>query len=216
MKGYLHRTLTALAVSVLVAHVSAAAAADAGEQSETAPPGSRQDGGMVWLTSFAIDRYEYPNTAGAMPRVNVSWHQARELCAARGKRLCTESEWQLAASGTGNLRYGYGNAFESGRCNAPALIGGVWERSAGTAPSGAFGRCCSEFGVYDMVGNVWEWTATPAPAHPEWRVVRGGSWFHNANMARVDGRYSRHLTPDYELDLIGFRCCQDVAPEAGD
>ncbi len=64
--------------------------------------------------------------------------------------------------------------------------------------------------MYDMVGNAWEWVADSSATPPGRRTVRGGSWFHNVNLARVDSRYSRHLTPDYRLDLIGFRCCGDL------
>jgi eukaryotic-like serine/threonine-protein kinase len=216
MSWRLQRTFLTLAMGLLAAHITWAAEPNAGERPGSDDGAEGEDAGMVRIGSFAIDRFEYPNRLGARPRVNVSWDQARELCGARGKRLCTESEWQLAAGGPANLRYGYGPNFENGRCNTPTLSDGVWERSGGTAPSGAFGRCCSEVGVYDMVGNVWEWTADPAAASQDWRVVRGGSWFSNANLARADGRYSRFLTPDYRLDLIGFRCCGDPAQGAAD
>ena len=63
-----------------------------------------------------------------------------------------------------------------------------------------------------MLGNVWEWTADRYVPNQDWQVVRGGSWFHNVNLARVDARYGRFLDPDYRLDLIGFRCCRSASP----
>jgi len=169
-------------------------------------------GGMVDIGPFAIDRYEYPNELGAMPAVNVSWLEAAALCAACGKRLCTEAEWQTAAAGPGNLLFGYGDAFDGDRCNTPYLAGGVWRHDRGTAASGSFAGCSSGYGVHDMIGNVWEWVADTLAASPDARTVRGGSWFNSANMARADVRYERPLPAGYRLDLIGFRCCRTVGP----
>jgi len=175
---------------------------------ETSVKDSSSDAGMVSIGTFDIDRYEFPNQLGVIPRVNVSWREAEALCAARGKRLCTESEWQRAAAGSTGVRFGYGSEFDETRCNTPYRIHGKWHRDRGIAPSGAFTGCCGDFGVYDMIGNVWEWVADTTAARPGWRIVRGGSWFNSVNLATVDSRYSRFLTPDYRLDLIGFRCCR--------
>lgn len=204
------RLLCGLA-TVLLAAVAAwpeqsSAPPAAGDDTGIAAP----DAGMVRIRDFAIDRYEFPNRRGVLPRVMVSWHEARALCQARGKRLCAGHEWRLAAGGAENLLYGYGVDFENGRCNTPFFSQGMWRRDRGPVPAGHFQDCCSPYGVHDMIGNVWEWTAGTSALNPDWRIVRGGSWFHNVNMARVDSRYSRFLTPDYRLDLIGFRCCKDV------
>ncbi len=168
------------------------------------------DAGMVQIDDFAIDRYAFPNRFGEPPRVWVSWYEAQALCQEQGKRLCTGREWRLAAGGTEDFLYGYAAEFESSRCNTPYYRDGVWKRDYGLAASGEFRTCRSPFGVHDMIGNVWEWTADTAPESTDWRVVRGGSWFNSVNMARIDVEYSRFLTPDYRLDLIGFRCCKDL------
>jgi len=168
--------------------------------------------GMAYIDGFYIDIYEYPNQKGVMPRVGVSWEEARSLCTQRGKRLCTGSEWRAACAGPDNFLYGYGAEFESGRCNTPYLSGEEWKRDRDTLPSGSFAECASDYGVFDMIGNVWEWTSDRYSAERDWRIVRGGSWFHNVNMARSDFRYGRYLTPDYRLDLIGFRCCRSDSP----
>jgi eukaryotic-like serine/threonine-protein kinase len=179
----------------------------AGQSEDTLPP----QADMVYVENFYIDVYEYPNIKGSLPAVDVSWEEAQALCQKRGKRLCTETEWQRACAGSQNYAYGYGPAFESARCNTPYLEAEVWKRDRGTAPSGAFPGCVSECGAHDMIGNVWEWTADRFSATEDWRVVRGGSWYHNANLARADTRYGRFLAPDYRLDLIGFRCCRSVS-----
>ena len=169
--------------------------------------------GMVWIgPDFYIDKYEYPNERGTLPKVDVTWGEAESLCAAQGKRLCTEQEWQKACTGPQNFAYSYGAEFESGRCNTRFAVDGVWQRGPGLAPSGAYAGCTNDYGVYDMIGNAWEWTASWYSRSDRWRIVRGGSFFHNVNLARADARYGRFLDPYYRLDLVGFRCCRSAAP----
>lgn len=169
-----------------------------------------EDAGSVRIQDFYVDRYEYPNRRGSLPHVSVTWAEARGLCGELGKRLCTESEWEKAARGSQDYLYGYGPEFEPGRCNTPFRgQDGAWQRSGPTA-SGAFPRCASDYGVVDMVGNVWEWTDGWYDQSQGWRVVRGGSWFNSVNFTRVDARYGRNLTEGYTLDLVGFRCCRSA------
>lgn len=187
-------------------------ASDTGPALSVRPVGTGGQGneaGSVRIDGFFIDRYEYPNTAGHLPVVNVTWEEAKALCRERGSRLCTEMEWEQAAQGPANLAFGYGDTFEPGRCNTPWKEDGIWHRGS-VSPSGGFPDCATGLGVHDMVGNVWEWTDGWYAQNRGWRVVRGGSWFHNVNMARADSRYGRHLTSAYRLDLIGFRCCRSA------
>ena len=93
-----------------------------------------------------------------------------------------------------------------------------------TAPTGRFKS--NRFGVFDMIGNVWEWTAdwydadyyrsSPAenpvgPPNGQTRVARGGSWFCNPNYC---GAYSTHYRgnspPDHAFNNVGFRCAMDL------
>jgi formylglycine-generating enzyme required for sulfatase activity len=173
-----------------------------------------EDAGMVRIGGFSIDLYEYPNQAGAVPTTEVTWEEAQALCRARGKRLCAEEEWEAACRGPRDLLYGYGPQFESGRCNTPYQVEGTWRRDRGLAPSGSFAGCATEYGVYDLIGNAWEWTDGWYDRGRAWRMVRGGSWFHSANLGRADARYGQFLTAEYRLDLVGFRCCRSV-PAAG-
>lgn len=173
-------------------------------EQQTAP---NADAGMIHIDHFAIDVYEFPNRKGTLPLVDVTWGQAQELCQAQGKRLCTENEWVRACRGPNNYVYGYGDVFEPHRCNTPYQEGENWQRGD-LATSGQFDQCSNDYGVHDMIGNVWEWTDSWYDRAQGWRVVRGGSWFQNVNLARADGRYGRQLDAKFHLDLVGFRCCQ--------
>jgi sulfatase modifying factor 1 len=125
---------------------------------------------------FCIDRFEYPDRRGAYPWILVSWTDAEELCARNGRRLCTEEEWTFACEGEAALPYPYGYARDADACvvDKPARevdedalasndthrqvaeLDRLWQGEAsGTRP-----RCRSPFGVYDMTGNVDEWSTS--------------------------------------------------------
>jgi hypothetical protein len=88
---------------------------------------------------------------GVTPTSLISWYQAAQACANVGKRLPSTGEWQMAASGTP----AGANADPADSCNATSggSVAATGASSAGTIP------CVSSAGAFDMVGNVWEWTA---------------------------------------------------------
>lgn len=204
----------ALLLASLLTSPPSAAGGDTASETESPTTAAPSPYGIeILLEGYFIDKFEYPNQPGAMPRVDVSWPEARALCQRRGKRLCTEVEWESACGGPGNFAYGYGSQFQPGRCNTPAPRDGVWRRGPGLAASGTHMACGNDNGIVDLVGNVWEWTDGWYDRDRGWRTVRGGSWFSSANMARTDGRYGRHLSESFRLDLVGFRCCRTARPD---
>ncbi|XP_021556111.1 inactive C-alpha-formylglycine-generating enzyme 2 isoform X2 [Neomonachus schauinslandi] len=134
-----------------------------------------------------------------LPVVHVSWNDARAFCAWRGKRLPTEEEWEFAARGglKGQL-YPWGNQFQPNRTN-------LWQNN---------------YGLYDLLGNVWEWTASPYQATgQDMRVLRGASWIDTADgsanhRARVTTRMGN--TPDSASDNLGFRCASSAGRLPGE
>lgn len=130
------------------------------------------------------------------PVVAVTWYDAQAYATWAGKRLLTEEEWEKSARGTDGRRFPWGNNFESTRCN-------TLEFRAGRAtdvrqfPSGV-----SPYGVFDLAGNVWEWTSTTFAS--TLRVLRGGSWNDPSFVARCSARY--YLGPSVRLAYVGFRC----------
>ena len=158
----------------------------------------------VFVDDFCIDIYEFPNQKGKKPMTNVTYEEAKAECEKAGKRLCTEEEWEKACKGVHFFRYPYGNDWNPNAC-ATEDSRGV-DRSL--SPSGAFPECKSSYGVYDMSGNLWEWTATVFMRRLNDMVLKGGAYTSPDYASRCAYRYS--LPPDERSPETGFRCCKGI------
>ncbi|KAM5179431.1 inactive C-alpha-formylglycine-generating enzyme 2 isoform 2-T2 [Mantella aurantiaca] len=163
------------------------------------------------------------------PVLQVSWNDAQAFCKWRGQRLPTEEEWEFAARGglKGNT-YPWGNGFQANRSNLwqgkfPSLDSGD-DGYHGVSPVTAF-PAQNAYGLYDMLGNTWEWTTTEYKVSREsttdhrqkMYVLRGASWIDtqdgSANhKARVTTRMGN--TPDSASDNLSFRCVKDFITPA--
>jgi hypothetical protein len=135
-----------------------------------------------------IDKYEYPNQKGAMPMVNVSFDEAQNLCRMQGKRICSTEEWQWSCSGLEGYTYPYGYQIETEYCNR--------EGNSRIETSGNRNKCVGKFGVYDMVGNIFEWV-TDSIGNP---MVMGGPL---TKCETVSPGMKGQAKP-----TVGFRCCK--------
>ena len=166
------------------------------------------------------------------PVVHVSWNDASAFCAWTGSRLPTEAEWEYAArGGLVGCRFPWGDELEPGGEHRMNVFQGTFPSKdtaadgyAGTAPVQAFEP--NGYGLHQMTGNVWEWTADwfspgyyrqsprenpPGPSAGTARVMRGGSYLCHAsycNRYRVDARSSN--TPDSSTGNLGFRVVRDA------
>jgi sulfatase-modifying factor enzyme 1 len=162
-------------------------------------------GEQVMLNGFFVDVFAYPNEEGAIPETGVTQPEAARLCEERGKRLCSELEWERACKGPRNLTYEYGYRYRA----EPCLTGAT----SRMLPSGYRFGCKSEFGVRDMHGGVWEWTRDRwgRGSSAELYVLRGG----NSGDGELTGRCAngRSRAPTSAAADIGFRCCKgDLNP----
>ena len=156
--------------------------------SNAVPVGEGADG-------FCMDQYEWPNRPGERPMGSVSHDAAADSCASVGKTLCTMEQWTKACRGPEGNAYPYGKRYRQKNCYTSVTAVGR---------SGRRSNCRSWYGVYDMSGNLWEWTSTPA-SRPGRFLAAGGSWGAGDLSGCSESKWS--FFPQNEYPIVGFRCC---------
>jgi len=156
------------------------------------------------------------------PVVHVSWNDAVAFANFAGKRLPGETEWEAAArGGLERAIYGWGDELNPGgrhMCNIWQgrfpLSNSAEDGYLATAPARSFPP--NGFGLYNMLGNVWEWTASPWSAEPDGvMAMRGGSYLCHAsycNRYRVAARTGNHHRAT--SSHLGFRCAGDLQSQS--
>jgi formylglycine-generating enzyme len=161
---------------------------------------------------------------GVKPQAHISRNEAEEACRNAGKRLCTDDEWVIACKGRSPTTWPYGKEHRQGHCNDRGVSSFNHYYGAGAeapkesytwanmndarlnmlegtlAPTGAFKKCRNGFNVYDMVGNLHEWTQSGA--------FRGGYYLDtHINGSGCDYKTTAHSAKYHDYST-GFRCCK--------
>jgi len=157
-----------------------------------------------------------------LPVIFVTWQQASNYCEWVGLRLPSEKEWEKAARGAKGLEFPWGNEYKKHMSNTGAE---QWEM--GVAPIESYPTDKSPYGIFDLAGNVSEWTADWYEAYPgsdytsdafgkKFKVARGAGWSggegHYALQLFQRGAYRSNLAPEQKYDDVGFRCAADDTP----
>jgi formylglycine-generating enzyme required for sulfatase activity len=185
--------------------------------------------GAAWSPYFnpAATSVHALSAQAAVPQGYISQIQADAACAAAGKRLCSDGEWLRACRGPAATLYPYGDTPVSGACNDTRAVNPVVEYFGGAADfslaqithpclnqlrngldrAGANPACVSAEGVYDLVGNLDEWTSgTTGGGHG---IFRGGDYVDST----LNGAGCTYTTTAHEPTFFdystGFRCCAD-------
>jgi formylglycine-generating enzyme len=196
--------------------------------------------------------YVAESRRGAFPQAYVNRHEAQAACREAGKRLCSVDEWMAACRGSADTTYPYGPRYKSGKCNVgkahllSRFFGadpGNWsyndsfnnpmlnQQPGFLARSGDHAECTSDYGVYDMVGNLHEWVSDAVDPKLASKLARetGISIRRGLRKGRgifMGGFYSttnQHGSgcsfvtvghePAYHDYSTGFRCCADTSSQ---
>lgn len=160
---------------------------------------------------------DYPDELADYAVINVSWYAATAYAKWLGKRLPTEAEWEFAAGGKEHFKWSLGDSFDSKLYNFGVTQDPIGFR-IGSYPA-------NSFGLHDMSGGVWEWTADSYELNyyekspkenpinlsdSERKSLRGGSaHFDNPSYLRCPVRGSN--SPDACHEDYGFRCAMDYS-----
>jgi hypothetical protein len=165
---------------------------------------------------FGSAEHRSCSRAGVLPWRNVTHAEATAACAAAGKRLCTEAEWQRSCAGAAGRLYPYGNVYDEDACNgrdvdldcvAPDSDDVAVTGRAFGCPAPAVTQCVSQDGAIDLSGNLKEWTSTAVGASAF--RVKGGA-YDNIPQGLTCSFSFVAFAPDTAFPNLGFRCCSNT------
>ncbi|MGD8603225.1 MAG: SUMF1/EgtB/PvdO family nonheme iron enzyme [Anaerolineales bacterium] len=191
--------------------------------------GNQKEGGFYWadaLSSFQDIRWVdgewvVPPGLEQHPVREVTWFGAQAYCQWVGRRLPTEAEWEKAARGTDGRVYPWGESQPN--CDTANYDAGCYLRV--TTRVGSWPLSHSPYGVHDMAGNLWEWTADwyqhdyyasaplenpQGPGSGTEKVIRGGSYFPHDYADHIRTTNREGYMPTSSGPNLGFRCAADA------
>ncbi len=173
--------------------------------------------GLEFLEAYAFSipstyHEKYLNKS-KLPVTGVSWYEAEAYANWRGVRLPTAAEWALACQGSNKQRFPWGNTFDFQAVD--------YRTRLVPYPIGSRQKNVSPVGVFDLVGNVWQWcqdtyegedfrrSVTPTGTRPGMlKILKGGGWMSLRKHFESD--YLYYDKPHHRLATYGFRCAKDA------
>jgi gamma-glutamyl hercynylcysteine S-oxide synthase len=153
---------------------------------------------------------KYPVGTADFPVVNVSWQDANDYAAWAGKRLPTEAEWEYAARAKDGRPYPWGSNWDTTKANTSE------SNLNHPVEVNSYGNAANPFGLLNLSGNVWEWTAGEVVSYKDsnitlapGKVIRGGAFY--APKERATTTFRGFAPPDKQAAGIGFRCVKNAA-----
>jgi Sulfatase-modifying factor enzyme 1/Putative metal-binding motif len=176
---------------------------------------SRPDATAV---SKGLNESHVCSNARVLPWASASYSEAKLACEGSGRRLCTAAELLAACQGAALQTFPYAGAYDAQACRGldampPGIDAGVPADPNGPAPTGYLTQCVSPDGIYDLSGNVNEWTSTVvgntgAPLNLPIQSLQGGSYLSPSNGLACAFDLDR-ISTNAVLPSLGFRCCKD-------
>ncbi len=204
--------------------------------------------GEFWIDKYEVTNFQYKKFIDATKRRSpnhfenrtfpqnkidhpvtfVTWKDANAYCKWADKRLPSDKEWEKAARGTDVRIYPWGDVYDTDNVNSPQR----WlqlKLQGDTTPVGVFEGGKSPYGLYDMSGNVWEWTSSWYQAYPgntepsesygqTYKTLKGGSWwncsFYKCGISAPTFNRSFFLRSTKNKSF-GFRCAKDGSAKDG-
>lgn len=162
---------------------------------------------MVNVVYFCIDKFEAPNMDGEFPMVMQSAIGGQAWCNERGKRLCTEDEWETACrlsniNECNNDKTWIPWSFSTS--NPWPEVKRLWQGSR----AGGYGSCRTFTGIHDLIGNVEEWTVSRKGR--DWPfTLKGGFWAKKSSCSASNDAHE----PTFMFYESGVRCCRSLKIE---
>ncbi len=168
-------------------------------------PDLLQETGIAQLQKFDKTTFIQDNH----PVVGIDWYDAYAYAKWAGKKLPTQKEWEKAARGTRGNLWPWGDKWVFENCNSG---GYEWKGERDgyiySAPINSYHSGASPYGVYNMSGNVWEWTADDSDSESLKKIIKGGG--SESYPSSVMPSFKKEYEPEYRYFALGFRCAKSI------